>query len=92
MSIQQQDPSCTDIRAWIARIEERYVVTYPLQACGDLTTDDSVTFSLSEWSGKRKPQVGQVVTLIDTALWRQGWRANGARPVTPSSRQKRSGT
>lgn len=85
----QQDPSCTDIRAWIARVEEKYVVTYPLRPCGDLSIDDSITFSLSEWRGKSMPQVGQVVELIDTSLWRQGWRANGARPVTPSIKQKR---
>lgn len=92
MSIEPQDPSCADIRAFVARVEEKYVVTYPLRPCGDLTTKDSVTFSLSEWRGEHKPQVGQVVVLFDTSLWRRGWRANGARPVTPSRKQKRSGT
>jgi hypothetical protein len=86
--MEHQDPSCVDIRAVVTSVEEKYVVTYPLEPCGDLTTRESVTFSLSVWSGKHEPQVGQIVTLIDTCLWQQGWRANGARPVRPSKKQK----
>jgi hypothetical protein len=88
--MQQQDPSCTDIRARIARVCERYVVTYPLHPCGDLTTRESVTFSVTSWLGRRAPEINQIVVLVDTCLWVHGWRANAARPVTPHSTKKRS--
>jgi hypothetical protein len=91
MSIQQhEDTSCTDIRACVVQVEDAYVITHPLEPCGDLRLSDSVTFSRKDWPGKSPPQVGQIVELIDTSLWRRGWRANGARPVTPQSTKKRS--
>lgn len=87
MSI-QQDTSCDTVRASVAKVMEDYVVAYPLADCGDLTRNDSVTFSLSEWQGKTEPQYGQVVELIDTELYLRGWRADAARPVKPQSSNK----
>lgn len=81
----EQDTSCDTVRATVAKVQDDYVVAYPLADCGDLTRNDSVTFSLSEWQGRTEPQSGQIVELIDTALYRRGWRAFGARPVTPQS-------
>lgn len=81
----QQDASCDPVRATVAKVQDDYVVAYPLADRGDLTRNDSVTFSLSEWQGRTEPQCGQIVELIDTALYRRGWRAFSARPVTPQS-------
>lgn len=84
MSI-EQDPSCDPVRATVAKVQDDYVVAYPLADCGDLTRNDSVTFSLSQWQGRRDPQHGQVVELLDTSLYMRGWRAESARPVIPRS-------
>lgn len=84
----EEDPFQVSVRATITRVEESYAVTYPLEDCGDLTVDDSVTFSLSDWQGRFEPESGQVVELLDTALYSRGWRAKHARPVVPTQQPK----
>lgn len=84
----QQDPYDDPIRASVAKVEESYVVAYPLNDCGDLSNRDCVTFSLSDWQDRNEPERGQVVELIDTALYVRGWRARSARPVTPIQQPK----
>ncbi len=83
----KRDPSCDVVRATIVKVRELegYVVAYPLTDHGDLTRNDSVTFSLSEWQGEWEPDYGQVVELIGTELYMRGWRAVCARPITPWS-------
>lgn len=84
----EQDPFQVPVRATVTKVEERYVVTYPRNKCGDLTERDSVTFSLSDWQGGGEPECGQIVELLDTSLYSRGWRAKKARPVTPKRRQQ----
>lgn len=81
MSSIEQDPAAEPVRAVVTRVRENYVVTYPLRDCGDLTTRDSVTFSLEGWRGTAEPQCEQIVELSGTTLWSRGWRADSARPV-----------
>jgi len=80
----QQDPTLVPIRAVVTKVEENYVVAYPIEDCGDLRMNDSVTFSLSFWEGDRDPQCEQVVELFGTTLFIRGWRAERARPVIPT--------
>ena len=81
----QQGDTCLTIRAIITKVveEDGYIVTVPLIGQGDLTTNDSVTFSRADWQGERKPKVGQQVELRDTTLYRKGWRASEATPLHP---------
>lgn len=81
MSNLEQDPAADTVRAVVTRILGDYVVTYPQQNCGDLTTRDSVTFSLVGWKGTSEPQCEEVVELSGTTLWSRGWRAESARPI-----------
>lgn len=81
MSSIEQDPAAEAVRAVVTRIRDSYVVTYPLRDCGDLTTRDSVTFSIEGWKGAAEPQCDQIVELSGTTLWSRGWRAESARPV-----------
>ena len=71
------------VHATVAKIVgDDYAVTYPVQDYGELTTDSSVTFSLSVWRGKRGMlSEGLVVKLSEVALHQQGWRAGWAQPV-----------
>ena len=88
----ERDPSLEPIRAFVARVEDTYVVTYPLAECGDLQCDDSVTFSFAGWQGRRAPECDQVVELFETYLWRRGRRSMYARPVTPRGTQQKEGS
>lgn len=81
--------SSKPVRATITKVEERYVITVPIQDCGSLKTTDSVTFSRSRWFGAINPQPGQVVDLYDTVLYKQGWKADRASPVTPQQQATR---
>jgi len=82
----ERDPSGEILRAVIAEVFDTYVVTHALQNCGDLRTNESVTFSRSEWKGKSDPEAGQIVDLEETYLYSRGWRAKYAHPVTPQTR------
>jgi hypothetical protein len=76
-----QDPCGELIRASVAKVCDTYVVTYPQRPCGDLTTRDSITFSLKDWNEDDLPEHGQIVYLRGTSLWHSGWRAREAFPV-----------
>lgn len=94
----ERDPSRDTVRVTISSVKdsqegqdpkEGYVVAFPNKRCGDLNVTNSVTFSFSSWKGDYPPQVGQVVDLLDVFLYRQGWRASQAFPVTPNSSEAR---
>lgn len=77
----------TLVEARVTKVCETYVVAYPRHNIGDLTTGDSVTFALCDWHGSDEPQCSQVIMLVNTMLYAQGWRAREAYPVTPHSQQ-----
>lgn len=84
----QQLPPYDSIRAVVGKVFDDYVVAYPEEECGDLRVIDSITFSLSNWTGNREPQVQQVVLLGDVALYARGWRALSASPIVPQRDEK----
>jgi len=43
--------------------------------------DETITFSLIDWSGERSPQKGQLVRLSRIEKFSGGWRARLARPI-----------
>lgn len=75
--------SSTLTKAKVVKVCEHHAVAYATADAGDLTTDDSVTFSLSDWCGVEEPQVSQIVMLYDVQLYCRGWRAREAYPITP---------
>ena len=48
-----------------------------------------ITFSLDDWEGDRDPRFDQMVELEGVQLFRQGWRASKARPITPVANHNR---
>jgi len=63
--------------------EKKYVVTriepgYEVKSGNDPTV---VTFSIGVWQGKREPRRAQIVELFEIVAFKQGWRAQVARPV-----------
>lgn len=83
----KHDPS-TLSRAQIGKVFDTYAVAYPTEAVGDLTVNDSVTFSLDDWQGSVEPQTSQIVILVHTMLYARGWRAREAYPITPRTSAK----
>lgn len=69
--------------AKVVKVCERHAVAYATADAGDLTTEDSITFSLCDWRGIEEPQVPQIVMLYNVMLYDRGWRAREAFPVTP---------
>ncbi|MDE1967045.1 MAG: hypothetical protein KGI45_03165 [Patescibacteria group bacterium] len=47
----------------------------------NLSISDTVTFSLSSWSGKESPKAGQIVRLSGIEKFAKGWRASSASPI-----------
>jgi hypothetical protein len=78
----EHDPS-TLTEAKVVKVCECHAVAYATAGAGDLTTEDSITFSLSDWRGVEEPQAPQVVMLYNVMLYDRGWRAREAFPVTP---------
>lgn len=70
------------VRATVSDIRETYAVARPIESCGDLQKNESVTFSLAHWRGEdHELQCGAVIELHDTSLYLRGWRSLEARPV-----------
>ncbi len=71
------------VTAVIGSGERAYVVVRLNTALPDskLEAGTTVTFSLSEWSGRHGPKRGQVVILSDIEKFKDGWRARSASPV-----------
>lgn len=82
MKYTKYDPS-TLTKAKVVKVCDRHAVAYATADVGDLTTDDSITFSLKDWRGIEEPQVPQIVMLYNVMLYDRGWRAQEAFPVTP---------
>lgn len=78
------------IRAIVGKVrgdgKQRFVVTYLEKGVllPDIKEGESITFSLESWQGQSEPVKEQVVLLEGIQLFRQGWRAQRACPVTPS--------
>ncbi|HYD93069.1 MAG TPA: hypothetical protein VEB18_01255 [Candidatus Paceibacterota bacterium] len=70
--------------------ERPFAVTYPSKRSvgGKLREHTSITFSLSSWRGKDRPQCGQMVVLEDILLFKRGWRARVAYPISLSNTQQ----
>lgn len=60
----------------------RFVSTKLRQESAGLAKGLHVTFSMRDWKGSEPPRLGQVVLLENLNLFRGGWRALSARPVT----------
>ncbi len=58
-----------------------YVVTFPTEGRGEITSQTSVTFTLNTWKGKRGVSPGQIVDLHNLELFSGGWRAHSATPI-----------
>lgn len=74
------DPSVLK-EASVGKVCDTYVVAYVTSDEGDLTTNDSVTFSLADWRGTEEPQCQQVIMLVNPMLYVRGWRAREAYPI-----------
>jgi hypothetical protein len=82
-----------ELRAIVGRIVGQaprgFAVTYlqPMDQHPDISCEDTVTFSLTDWEGEDGPQKEQVVILDDVQLFRKGWRARSARPIMLSNKK-----
>jgi hypothetical protein len=77
---QKHDPDSV-IRGRVTKVNEDHVVAHALADVGDITTKDSITFSLDSWNCDNEPQPGQTILLINPMLYMRGWRAREAYPV-----------
>lgn len=81
-----KEPPEKEVRATITMLvrdgqKVPYAVTRPEENVLPLK-DESITFSLKDWSGARRPLRGQTVVLSSIEQFHNGWRARSARPVT----------
>jgi hypothetical protein len=78
------------IRAIIGKVrgdgEQRFAIAYLQKGVTvpGIKEGESITFSLKCWQGQSEPTKEQVVLLEGIELFRQGWRAQCARPIVPS--------
>jgi len=70
------------VRAIHGQGKRRFVVTYPNEDNGLVSTDESVTFSVCRWGGDEEPIQGQVVKLFGVTKCERGWRAKQACPLS----------
>lgn len=83
------------IRAVVGNILEqgkfRFAVAYLERGVTlpEIERGEDITFSLSDWQGKYEPQKGQVVLLEHIELFKKGWRARCARPITLQTQDTR---
>ena len=75
------DPAGELLVATVSAIFDTHIVTYPKTGCGDLQTSDRIICKIADWEGPVLPLCGQVVQLMGTAYYAQGWRALSARAM-----------
>jgi hypothetical protein len=66
----------------VVRARRGYAITYLREPTPEIPEGESVTFSLTKWTGKIPPEAGQCVRLENLQRFENGWRAAKASPIT----------